>query len=371
MGRRRHEALIRKPGDLPRERTQQPHPLRAKGEGPIATIDVRGARRAARPLALGILCAVAATAFVAALAVGSVPLSLGSLVAAAAHPRDGGLPSVILWSLRLPRTCIAACVGAGLGVAGALLQALFRNPLVDPYVSGVSAGAALAATIGIAAGLSFAIVPAVAFAGGLACAALVASFAAGAGARSNLRLILAGVAVSALCAAIVTLILLRQAPSSELSILSWLAGGIGGHGWADLTWASAYLVIGLALGATLVRALNVLRLGEGAASGLGLDLDAARWRVLATASLITAACVAVSGIVGFVGLMVPHGARRLVGGDIAWLLPASALGGAAVVVVADALARTIAPPAEIPLGVLLALVGVPFFLYVARRPVEL
>ena len=165
--------------------------------------------------------------------------------------------------------------------------------------------------------------------------------------------------------------LLRLAPSSELSVLSWLAGGIGGRGWPELAWSAIYLAIGFAGTVTLVHTLNALRLGVTAAAGLGLNVDAARWRVLALASLITAACVAVSGIVGFVGLMVPHGARRLVGGDVAWLLPASALGGAAVVVVADVLARTIAPPSEIPLGVLLAIVGVPFFLAVTRRPVEL
>jgi iron complex transport system permease protein len=182
---------------------------------------------------------------------------------------------------------------------------------------------------------------------------------------------LAGVAISALCSAAVTLVLLRLEPSSELSVLSWLAGGIGGRGWLELRWSSIYLAVGFAGAATLVHQLNALRLGTTAAAGLGLNVDASRWRVLSFAALITAACVAVSGVVGFVGLMVPHGARRLVGGDIAWLLPASAIGGAAVVIVADALARSIAPPTEIPLGVLLAIVGVPFFLAVARRPVEL
>ena len=306
-----------------------------------------------------------------AVCVGSVPLSIGSIAFAALHPAGGGLAGTVFWELRLPRVCIAACVGAGLGVAGAMLQALFRNPLVDPYIGGVSAGAALAATLGIAAGASFALIPAAAFAGGLACAAVVAALGAGGGPSANLRLILAGVALSALCSAAVTLVLLRQGPSAELSVLSWLAGGIGGHGWSDLAWSSAYLAVGLAGAATLVHALNALRLGESAARGLGLRVDAARWRVLGFAALITAACVSVSGVVGFIGLMVPHGARRLVGGDAVWLLPASALGGAAVVIVADALARTLAPPAEIPLGVLLALVGVPFFLVIARRPVEL
>jgi len=324
-----------------------------------------------RTVALAALTAAAAVAACAALAYGSVGVPIGALAYAAAHPSTTDLAHTIFWDLRLPRVCIAACVGAGLGVAGVMLQALFRNPLVDPYASGVSAGAALAATLGIAAGMSFAVVPAVAFVGGLACAAVVAVLGAGSGAAGNLRLVLAGVAVSALCSAAVTLVLLRLEPSSELSVLSWLAGGIGGRGWLELRWSSTYLAVGFAGAATLVHQLNALRLGTSAAAGLGLNVDGARWRVLSLAALITAACVAVSGVVGFVGLMVPHGARRLVGGDIAWLLPTSAIGGAAVVIVADALARSIAPPTEIPLGVLLAIVGVPFFLAVARRPVEL
>jgi iron complex transport system permease protein len=337
----------------------------------IRSTGKRGAKRAASGLALVALAGVMAASVCLALAIGSVGVPIGSLAFAAVHPSAGGFAHTVFWELRLPRVCIAVCVGAGLGVAGAMLQALFRNPLVDPYISGVSAGAALAATLGIAAGASFALVPAAAFGGGLLCAAIVAAIGSGKGPSANLRLVLAGVALSALCSAAVTLVLLRQGPSSELSILSWLAGGIAGHGWSDLSWASGYLAVGLAGAVTLVHTLNALRLGTTAAAGIGLNVDAARWRVLGFASLITAACVSVSGVVGFVGLMVPHGARRLVGGDAVWLLPASAFGGAAVVVIADALARTLTPPAEIPLGVLLAIVGVPFFLIIARKPVEL
>ena len=300
--------------------------------------------RDARLLALGALLALLFVACALALAIGSVPLPLAAMEDAAAHPSHAGLAHIIFWQLRLPRVCIAACVGAGLGVAGTMLQALFRNPLVDPYVSGVSAGAALAATLGIAAGVSFAFVPGLAFGGGLLCAAVVAALGSGGGASGNLRLVLAGVAVSALCSAAVTLVLLRLAPSSELSVLSWLAGGIGGRGWTELQWSALYLLVGLIGAAMLAHTLNALRLGAVAAAGLGLDVDAARWRVLALASLITAACVAVSGVVGFVGLMVPHGARRLVGGNIAWMFPASAIGGALVVVIADTLARTVAAP---------------------------
>lgn len=335
----------------------------------------RYARDAAR---LGWLCALAVTLAAAALAsllAGPVALPAADIVGAIAHPTSGGFAHAIAWDIRLPRILIGACVGTGLGVAGAMLQALFRNPLVDPYLTGVAAGAALAASLGFAVGASFVSIPLVAFAGGLTCALLVAFVGAGGaggiGGTGNLRLVLAGVAVSALCSALVTLVLLRRGSSDAMSILSWLAGSLSGRGWNDLVWSAAYLVAGLMAGLFLLRALNVLRLGTVAAAGLGLNVGVARLEVLGVAALITAACVSVSGIVGFVGLMVPHGVRRLVGGDMRWLLPGSALGGALVVVAADTFARTLMPPTEIPLGVLLALVGVPFFVAIARKPVEL
>jgi iron complex transport system permease protein len=319
-------------------------------------------------IALGALvCAAGAVS----LAVGSVPISPDAVASALAHPSASDLAHTVVWDIRLPRLFIAACVGAGLGVAGAMLQALFRNPLVDPYVTGVSAGAALAAAGSITIGVSFALVPALAFGGGLACAALVTLFGAGSGPSGNLRLVLSGIAISSLCAAMVTIVLLRSGASDSLTILGWLAGGIGGRSWSDVEWTTAYLGAGFITALFLFPALNVLRLGVDAAAGLGLRVGRARFAVLAVAALIAAACVAVSGIVGFVGLMVPHGARRLVGGDAVWLLPASAAGGAAVVIVADAFARTVVAPTELPLGVLLAFVGVPFFLIIARRPVDL
>jgi iron complex transport system permease protein len=258
-----------------------------------------------------------------------------------------------------------------LGVAGAMLQMLFRNPLVDPYIGGVSAGAALAAAVGFSIGVSFAVIPALAFGGGLACAFVVALIGAREGAAGNLRLVLAGVAISALCAAAITLLLLRAGETGGLSVLGWLAGGIGGRGWSELLWVTGYLLVGFSAAALVVNELNALRLGAAAAGGLGLNVDLARWRILSIAALITAACVAVSGVVGFVGLMVPHAMRRLFGGDARRMLPACAIGGAAAVMFADTLARTLAPPSEIPLGVLLAFAGVPFFLAVARRPVEI
>lgn len=314
--------------------------------------------------AIVVACAAAGIAF------GAVALTPAALAGALLHPSTSSLATTVVWDIRLPRVLIGACVGAGLGVAGAMLQMLFRNPLVDPYISGVSAGAALAAAVGFTVGVSFAAIPALAFGGGLACAFVVAIVGARDGAVGNLRLVLAGVAISALCAAAITLLLLRAGETGGLSVLGWLAGGIGGRGWTELAWVSGYLVVGFAGAALVVNELNALRLGAAAAGGLGLNVDGARWRILSIAALITAACVAVSGVVGFVGLMVPHAMRRLFGGDARRMLPACAVAGAAAVMFADTLARTIAPPSEIPLGVLLAFAGVPFFLAVARRPVD-
>ncbi len=338
---------------------------------PLRAAPLRHVPRNVRGVRLGLLALTLPIVGLVALSIGSVHIPLAAVWYALVHPSAGGATHTIVWDLRLPRVLIAMGVGAGLGIAGTLLQALFRNPLVDPYITGVSAGAALAAAVGFMLGVTFALIPAIAFAGGLICAAIVAAIGAGDSASGNLRLVLAGVAVSALASALVTLILLQRGQSGGLGILAWLAGGINGRGWNDLALMAIYLSVGCAAAFAQVHTVNLLRLGSTAAQGLGLPLQPARWRILAIAALITAACVAVSGIVGFVGLMVPHALRRIISGDARWLLPGSAVGGAIVVVIADLLARTIMSPTEVPLGVLLAFVGVPFFLMIARRPVEL
>jgi len=338
------------------------------GEPSVAR--VRHLTHRTRTIHLAVVACLVPVACIVALSIGSVHVPLAEVWSALVHPHAVGTAQTIVVGLRLPRVLIAVCVGAGLGVAGATLQALFRNPLVDPFVTGVSAGAALAAAAGLAAGIAFAAIPALAFVGGLTCAIVVAALGSGDSPSGNVRLVLAGVAISALASAAVTLILLQHAGADQ-GILAWLAGGINGRGWNDVLLVSVYLVLGFSFALANVHAINLLRLGETAARGFGMRVDAARWGVLAVASLITAACVCVSGVIGFVGLMVPHAMRPLVSGDARWLLPASALAGAVVVVLADMLARTVLAPAEIPLGVLLAFVGVPFFLLLARRPVEL
>ncbi|MBV8688710.1 MAG: iron ABC transporter permease [Candidatus Eremiobacteraeota bacterium] len=296
--------------------------------------------------------------------VGATPLSMHDFILALEHPNSSSDASTILWTLRLPRATLAAIVGAALGMSGAIMQAMLRNPLVDPYLTGVSAGAAAAIAIAIAAGVGAPLVPGLGFFAGLAAAIVVATLARRGGGLDPNRLILAGVSLSALFSAIVALVLTRlQQGGYAETIISWLAGSLAGRTWHDLQWTVPYLVAGGVATVLAVPALNVLRLGDIRAAALGVNVDRAQWVVVASAALLTASAVALSGIVGFVGLIVPHIARRIGGSDMRVALPMSALCGAAFMTLADAASRSLFAPVEIPLSVLLACIGVPAFLY--------
>jgi ABC-type Fe3+-siderophore transport system permease subunit len=317
---------------------------------------------------VGALAALVPLAMLAGIAFGGAALAPDVLWNALVHPSAGGDAGTIVWQLRIPRVAIAATVGATLALAGVLLQALLRNPIVDPYLTGVSSGAgasiAIAATVGVAPVL----VPPLGFVSGLATAILVAVLARRGPRLDAERLILAGVSLSALLSAFVTLALERLARgTASEAILAWLAGSLAGRGWSDLGAAAPEAILGVAIGAATIPALNVLRLGEGRAAALGVDVTRLQWALLVAATLLTAAAVALAGLVGFVGLVVPHLARRVVGADLRALVPASVLVGASLVILADTFARTLAAPAEIPLGVLLAFVGVPTFLVLYLR----
>jgi iron complex transport system permease protein len=302
------------------------------------------------------------------LAVGGTPLAPDAVIAALAHPRAHTDATTIIWSLRLPRVVIAAIVGATLALAGALMQALLRNPLVDPYLTGVSAGAGAAIAIGVTLGVAIGAVPALGFGAGLATAMLVAVLARRGSGLDGERLILAGVSISALMSAFIALALTRLAPGgASNAIIAWLAGSLAGRGWPDVLASLPYAGIGVLGALAMVPSLNVLRLGERRAAALGLDLARVQWVVLASAALLTAAAVTLAGLVGFVGLIVPHIARRAGGPDLRFALPLASLFGAAFVVVADALGRSLIAPLEIPLGVLLAFIGVPAFLFLYLR----
>ncbi len=315
------------------------------------------------------LVTILAAAAAAGMLVGGTPLPAAQIVWALAHPHEPGVVGTIVWQLRLPRVCVAATVGASLALCGAMLQGMLRNPLVDPYLTGVSAGAAAAIAIAILCGASPAATPAVGFIAGLGAALLVAALARRGGGIDANRLILSGVSLSTLFAAIVTLALIRaQSGNYASTIVAWLAGSMAGRGWRELEVVAPYVAAGTLLAAWVAAPLNALRIGEVRARSVGVGVDRAQWIILAASSLLAASSVVLAGLVGFVGLIVPHLARRLVGSDARVLLPACAAIGATLCIVADAICRRIVAPAELPIGVLLAFIGVPTFLYLYLRP---
>jgi iron complex transport system permease protein len=315
-------------------------------------------------LRLAALALVALAACGASLLAGGSAISPSLVFDAVLHPRAGNDVTTIVWQLRMPRVAIGAVVGAGLGASGAMLQGMLRNPLADPYLTGVSAGAAAAIALAILGGVAAPVLPALGFVCGLGSAVLVAALARRGSGIDATRLILAGVSISAFFSAIVALAIARtNSIDAAQQILAWLAGSMAGRGWRELLFAAPYFGIGALLAVAAIPALNALRIGELRARSVGLDVERAQWLILAAASLLAAASVALAGIIGFVGLIVPHAARRLTGSDARWMLAACILAGAALCTIADAIARTIVAPSELPIGVLLAFIGVPAFLY--------
>ncbi len=332
-------------------------------------------RRRAVFLGLGLSLLVA---LATAVAVGSVSLPLGGVLGSLATQL--GLPALggealspageaILWSVRLPRALLAALVGGGLAVVGACLQSIFRNPMADAGLLGVSAGAGLGAVIAVhfgwAASLFFAL-PLAAFAGALAAVLLVYALAHTSGRPTLHGLILTGLAVSALASAGMSMLLVATEEFRVKTVLFWLAGGLEGRSWSHLQLAAGFILTGCALLVLLSRALDVLSLGELEAASLGLPVHATRLALFALASLVAGAASAVAGSVPFVGLMAPHALRSRVGPLSRHLLPASFLGGALLVVLADLAARTLSSSLDLPLGSLTALIGAPYFLLALR-----
>jgi iron complex transport system permease protein len=278
--------------------------------------------------------------------------------------------SVIFWQWRLPRVVLGGLVGASLSLAGASYQGVFRNPLVAPFSLGVVAGAGLGATVAIAFGLRVGVGPIdsialLAFIGALAAVTLTSAIGARAG-RSGSILLLAGVAVASFLTAIQTFVMQRRSETLR-EVYAWILGRLATSGWGDVVLLAPY-VVGCGLILVLHRRhLDVLRLGEDEAHALGVDVRRVRWIVLVTASLLTAAAVAVSGIISFVGLVIPHTVRMLFGTSYRVVIPLSALLGAGFLMMADVLARSIVSPAELPIGVITAFVGAPFFAVILWR----
>ena len=275
----------------------------------------------------------------------------------------------IFWEIRLPRVVLGVLVGAMLAVSGTAYQGVFRNPLADPYLLGVSSGAALGATLGIVAGGTIGPVgiPLLAFAGGIV--GVAATYALGSsvgGGRGAVVIVLAGVAVGAFFNAIQNFVQQRY-DDSLLSVYSWMLGRLSTDGWSDVVIALPYVVVSCVVILLHRRVLDVMAVGDVEAASLGVDPARVRLVLVLTATLGTAAVVSVSGLIGFVGIVVPHAVRLVFGTAHHTLLPLAMLLGASFLVLADVVARTALSPAEVPIGVVTALIGAPFFLVVLRR----
>jgi iron complex transport system permease protein len=330
------------------------------------------------PMVFGALVVVLLGSLTTAVMIGPVSIrphiiwrvTLDNLLPGLLAPAWQPFEASIVWEVRLPRVLLAATAGAGLAVVGATLQALLRNPLADPYLLGTSAGAALGAVAvllsgaSVAGGLSISLA---AFLGALTAIVAVYTLAWQDGRFPTGRLVLSGVAVSYLFSSVTNLLIFRV-PSGEQArtALFWMLGGLGSARWESLGLPTVVVVVATGALITFARALNAVSLGEEVATTLGVDGDRFRRIGFVVASLSTGVLVAVTGGIGFVGLMVPHFVRLVIGADHRRLLPAAALTGAIFLIWADLLARTIVAPEELPIGIVTAFAGAPFFLWLMR-----
>ena len=345
-------------------------------------VDAAGQRLAAnrlvRPAALlAGVTALLAGSLLLGVGVGAVPIAPGDAVAIVLHhlgvdtgvsidPQD----DAILWVIRLPRVVLGALVGGALGIAGAALQGVFRNPLADPGLIGVASGASLGAVAAIVLGLTAA-VPAglqlCAFVGGVAASLVVYALARYEGRTETVTLILTGVAVTAIVGAAIGLLIARADDAELRDVVFWSMGSLGSATWPLVGATAPCVAIGVAAVCARARELDLMTLGEREAEHLGVDTERTRLLLVLGVALATGAAVAAAGVVAFVGLVVPHLVRLAAGPAHAVVLPGSALAGAALVVLADVVARTAAAPVELPLGVITSLAGGPFFLWLLWR----
>lgn len=337
-------------------------------------------RRAPFGLVLVGLAVALAAAMVASVAMGAIDIPLSRAARIVALGIFGGVPggegsdpeALIIWAVRAPRIIVAALVGAALAVAGVQMQGLFQNPMASPDVIATSTGAALAAVLSIVWGLaqrSIVWLPAFAFAGALASLIVVYALTTRRGRTPIAMLLLAGVAINALLGALMAFLITLHWVRYEVAqeVLFWLQGGLGNRAWAHVWMAAPPIAVGLALSLVLARDLDLFLSGEETASSLGVETERVKRSVLVIAALLTGTAVAVSGIVGFVGLIVPHAVRLVVGPSHRRVVPASALAGAVFLVLADLVARMVLRPEEIALGVITAVCGAPFFLWLLSR----
>jgi iron complex transport system permease protein len=329
-----------------------------------------------------VLLAILVVCVVVAAAVGTVNVPFGDVVKMCWNklspfnitPTWRSVDETIILQVRLPRVIGAALVGAALATAGVLFQGLLRNPMADPYIIGTSAGAALGATVAMLLPLSmaflgFGMVPVLAFAGALATVFLVYYLARVGGKTPVVSMLLAGFVVSAMLTALMFLIITM---SDKLypkvhSVYAFLMGGISVSGWGQVAVIAPIIVVGIVLARLWAFRLNAFALGEEGAAHVGIDVERTKATFLALGSVLTAAAVSISGLIGFVGLVIPHALRLVLGPDHRILIPTSALAGAAFLVIADMLARTLPSSGEMPVGIITALIGAPVFIYLLRR----
>ncbi len=324
---------------------------------------------------MGLLSLAAVVLGLVCLHFGVQPIGLGQIVRTVARTIGGandaemaGTAGVILMQIRLPRVVLGFLVGCCLAAVGATLQALLRNHLADPYVLGVSSGAALGVTLAVLFGvgttvLAQATLPACGFAGGLLALLVVYRMAASYERLPIHSLLLAGVILNAIFSALIMFITSIMEPNRSFGMMAWLMGTLTAPDYSALSMLSVYLLVGLFLLFKQARVLNILALGEDTARSLGVDTERAKRFIFILSALVTGAVVSVSGMIGFIGMVIPHAVRLVVGADHRLLLPASALVGGMFLMVADTLARTLLSPAEIPVGIITALAGGPFFVY--------
>lgn len=341
--------------------------------------DVVGAdRRRVRPVVLlGGLTVALLVACLAGASLGAYSVSPAEITGSIAHrigldvgPVPAGYGESVLWEIRFPRVVLAVLVGGSLGCAGAAMQGTFSNPLAEPGIVGVSLGAVVGAVTAIVAGLTFFgawSLTTAAFVGGLLTVLVVYLASRADGRTEVVTLILTGIAINALMGAVVGLLTFFSTDAELRSITFWTLGSVAQATWPKVAAVAPLAVAGVALATTQARKLDLLTLGERSARHLGVDVERLRIAMLVIVAILTASAVAVSGVILFVGLVIPHLVRMVAGPAHRLLLPAAALGGATIVVVGDVIARTIVAPAEVPLGVLTSLVGAPFFFWLLRR----
>ena len=322
-------------------------------------------RRVWRVAMLILFTVLAVTGCLMSIALGAADISVSQVVEILLHPKSSPQDQII-WNIRLPRTIVGAMVGLNLSLSGAILQAVMRNPLADPHIIGISSGAGIAGiTIMILfPALEYLITP-VAFIGAMLAAIAIYILAWKNGIKP-VRIILAGVAVSAFLSAGISGLLVFYSDRVN-GALMWMVGGLAARSWPHVSIIVPYALIGLVLAIVSAHYLNILQLGDEMAKGLGVNVEVTRIALTAIAALLAASAVSVAGLLGFVGLVIPHVARLILGSDYRFLIPGAALLGVAIITFSDTFARVAFAPIELPVCIIMAFIGAPFFLFLLRR----